>query len=369
MAADLFTRRSLLHTLALTPALLVSNSIAQATPLAYLSANAAGNGDFRLAALDAHGQLLREWPLPARGHGLAALPARRGVPRQAVVFARRPGFYALIVDLDGGNIVTRIDAAPGRHFEGHGIASPDGKLLYATESAHDDGRGLLGIYDLTQGARRIGELPTHGIGPHAVLALPGWRALIVANGGILTLPETGRDKLNIPEMRPSLAILSPTDGALLSLREPPADLRQLSIRHIALASDGGVAIALQYEGPADDPVPLVALAEPDGRPLRFLDPPETVRLRLKQYCGDVAMEASGQRFAVSGPRGGLITLWRRDGTFEGTVALADGCGLSPAVGETSGLIATSGFGEIRHLPDGAALARATRAWDNHLIPL
>jgi uncharacterized protein len=374
MVPQLVGRRTLLHTLALAPGLLAGagRALAEApaeTPIAYLAANSAGGTDFRLAALDAQGQLLREWSLPARGHGMTALPPTRDGRQQAVIFARRPGHYALIVNLNDGTIATRIDAVPGRHFEGHGIVSPDGTRLYATESAHDDGRGLLGIYDLTQNARRIGEMPTYGIGPHAVLALAGWTALVVANGGILTMPATGREKLNLADMQPSLAIIDPRDGTLLSLRAPPAELSQLSIRHIAIAPDGGVAIALQYEGPAEDTVPLVAIAEPDGSPLRFLDTPETVRMRLQQYCGDVAMDQAGQRFAVSGPRGGLITLWRRDGSFEGSVALADGCGLSPAKGEARGIVATSGYGDMLHLPDKAKLAHTPRAWDNHLIPV
>ena len=39
------------------------------------------------------------------------------------------------------------------------------------------GQGVLGIYDVSGGFTRIGEVPTHGVGPHEVLLSPDGRIL------------------------------------------------------------------------------------------------------------------------------------------------------------------------------------------------
>ena len=46
---------------------------------------------------------------------------------------------------------------------------------------------------------RVGEFPTHGVGPHELLLLGDGRTLAVANGGIETHPDFGRAKLNIAD--------------------------------------------------------------------------------------------------------------------------------------------------------------------------
>ena len=50
-------------------------------------------------------------------------------------------------------------------------------------------------------------MPSGGIGPHEILRLPGARLLAIANGGIHTRPDTGREKLNLDTMRPNLTLM------------------------------------------------------------------------------------------------------------------------------------------------------------------
>ena len=85
------------------------------------------------------------------------------------MFARRPSNWAAVVDRGTGRVRLVVTTPPERHFFGHGVFSPDGRLLYATENRAgiddpDAGAGVLGIYDAGAGYRRVGERPTHGSG-------------------------------------------------------------------------------------------------------------------------------------------------------------------------------------------------------------
>ena len=187
------------------------------------------------------------------------------------MFARRPGTFAAVFEPATGLVVRRFDTPPDRHFYGHGVFEPTGRVLVATENDTRRGQGVLGLYDAADGYRRIGELPAHGIGPHDIALLPDGRTLAVANGGILTLPETGRDKLNLDSMRPSLNRIELASGRLLDEGRLPDRLHRLSIRHLAQAEGGLIAAGLQWEGEPGDLVPLVAIDR--GHGLATLDAP------------------------------------------------------------------------------------------------
>ena len=129
-------------------------------------------------------------------------------------------------------------------------SSPTGRILFATENDITRGQGVLGLYDAADGYRRIGELPAHGIGPHDIALLPDGRTLAVANGGILTLPETGRAMLNLDSMQPSLNLIEAASGRLVEAQRLAPELHQLSIRHLAQAPDGLIAAGHAVGGPA-----------------------------------------------------------------------------------------------------------------------
>jgi uncharacterized protein len=69
---------------------------------AYLAAAKLADETFALHALSAQGRSLFHLPLPARGHAAAAHP----VDAVAVAFARRPGTYALVLDMARGACCT-----------------------------------------------------------------------------------------------------------------------------------------------------------------------------------------------------------------------------------------------------------------------
>jgi hypothetical protein len=336
----------------------------------YVSARADRAGGFYFAGVDAAGKRIFDVPLPGRGHGAAVHPR---LPL-AVAFARRPGRFALAVDWRRGRVTANFQAPDGRHFYGHGVFSADGRLLYACENDYEKRRGVVGIYETTRGFARLGELPTHGIGPHDLRLLADGNTLAVANGGIATHPDLPRLKLNIPTMAPSLALIDRRDGRLIAKQALAHDFHQASIRHLDATRDGRIAVAMQYEGPRGDLVPLLAVSERGG-PLKAFDKPAGAIRALRQYCGSVAFDEPGAVIATSSPRGGVLEFWQAErGRHLFTAKIADGCGVAPA-GGPGRFLASSGRGGLFHIDVKARrVARlaagpgAGVAWDNHLIP-
>lgn len=62
----------------------------------------------------------------------------------------------------------------------------------STQNQYDSGRGVIGVYDVKDNYRLLETIPSHGIGSYEIKLLSEEKILVVANGGILTHPETGR---------------------------------------------------------------------------------------------------------------------------------------------------------------------------------
>ena len=275
------------------------------------------------------------------------------------------------MDLAGGRARATIEAATGRHFCGHGAYTGDGGVLCATEETAEGGRGLVGRYDPANGYRRIGESPSHGVGPHEMTMLADGRTLVVANGGIVTDADAPGVKLDRDRMRPSLALIDARDGRLLAEARLAEPLWRLSLRHLAVGRGDVIAVAAQDEGDVGDFLPLAATWR--GRAgLELLDAGPSVTSRMRGYCGAAAVDAGGSLLGVSCPRGGLAVFWDLQAArVVGTVDLPDGCGLaSDAVGE---FLLSSGRGGVlrvepathRITPLPASFVARAR-WDNHL---
>lgn len=321
-----------------------------------------------VALFDLDGRMLFRTSLPERGHDIAIRPGSR----QLIVFARRPGNWAAIINRDSGQVGQVIVTPPDRHFYGHGAFSADGTLLYATENNRTNSQGILGIYDATASYRRIGEMPSHGIGPHDLAFLPGYQHMVVANGGIKTQVETGREILNKDDMEPSLAIVDPKSGeALLSIDFGPK-LKGLSIRHIAVTPSGETVFGCQYTGDQDEMPALVGTLTPEGR-TRFLDMPEDDLTSMANYVGSVALDASSKIAAATSPIGNTIAWWDlTTGQYLGRRRMSDVCGIAPAPLEGV-FLATSGNSGVRLAPvakTDLALLGGTELdhwiWDNHV---
>nr|WP_145547967.1 DUF1513 domain-containing protein [Variovorax boronicumulans] len=261
----------------------------------------------------------RALDVPTRAHGLLA---EAGGTVLAV--ARRPGDW-LLRWRPGEAEPQTAWIEPDRAFNGHVVASGDGRRLYTTETDLETGAGLVGVRDAAT-LEKQEEWPTHGMDPHE-LVLDADGSMLVANGGIPTLPETGRLKIGLERMDASLVRLHTQGGALLGqwrLADP-----RLSLRHLAWGGADGrlLGIALQAEhddAAAKQAAPLLALF--DGKTLRTAAAP----LPLAGYGGDIAWANGG--FAVSTPKVDGFARWGADGRWQGFTALTEACALAAEPG-------------------------------------
>jgi hypothetical protein len=328
---------------------------------ALVSACRRADGAYALVLLSLDGRIVREIALSDRGHDIA-VDRGRGL---AVAFSRRPGTFAVAFSTAAGGDGPVVFAAAGeRTFSGHGVFAHDGRLLYATENDDSTGAGLIGIYD-TATWRRLGEMGTHGIDPHEAILLGDGRTLAVANGGI---EMSGREKLNIAAMQPSLVFLDVASGEMKALHRLPAQLNQLSIRHIAADASGQVWFGGQWEGAMLEAPELVGRAGVD-RPLRLIEAAQPMGAALKGYVGSVAISQDGRVLAAAAPRAGrTIFIDTAQGTVTAEMALPDGCGVAGLHGGMFAL--SSGHGDlIRDEPGQPPEFRTVltgTAFDNHL---
>lgn len=336
---------------------------ADRSDLLFASACKDARGVYGAVLFTEDGAILHRIALPERGHDIAFDP----VSGRAVAFARRPGNFAVAFDPTGATAPVTFTSQPGRHFYGHGVFSPDGRVLYSTENDFEAGAGMIGVYDASDGFAWLGEFPSFGIDPHEMLLMPDGRTLAVANGGIETHPDYGRAKLNLDRMQPSLVFIDRETGGLVERHVLPAGLRQLSIRHIAARDDATVIFGGQYEGPDGDLPPLVGRVQLGGG-ISLYAIPEPERAMFRNYIGSVAVSRDGARAAVSSPRGNVIAvLSSATGEILGRYELWDACGIAASA---EGFVATSGEGAAGPLdePQIPAFSDAI-TFDNHVEPI
>lgn len=310
------------------------------------------NGKYGVALLSEEGEVLHRYVLPERGHDVLFDPFSDRV----IAFARRPGTFAAVVSPSSGDEPMVFHAPEGRHFYGHGEFSHDGKLLYVTENDYDNARGAVGVYDATDDFRRIGEFDSGGVGPHDAILLPDGKTLLIANGGIETHPDYGRSKLNIPTMKPNLALLDLTSGHVTSTHALPPEMHKLSIRHLAISENGTGWFACQDQEEAFELMPLAGSITPDGD-LRLLEIPEEHLRMLRGYIGSIAVNDDAGSVLVTSPTGHTaLELDQRTGALKNASGIKDVCG---AVSDNAGYVLSSGAGIF-------AGHGTPVMWDNHI---
>lgn len=331
---------------------------------AYASAARQEDGSFALLLLSAAGEVLRRIPLSARGHDVAVDPPTG----RAVAFARRPGTFAIAFNLRDVSEPVIFTASEGRHFFGHGSFSRDGRLLYVSENHIAGARGVIGVYDVGAGYRRIGEHPSHGVGPHEIILLADGRTLAVANGGLDTAPEAGRENLNIGAMQPSLTFIDAGTGELRSRHALTGPLQRLSLRHIAADASGRVWFGGQWEGDLSEAPALIGSAALD-RDIQLIAADAAPAAALKGYIGSVAIGASGTIFGASAPKAGrIVYVDCGTGRVISQSPLRDACGITGEADQSFAV--SSGFGALRRETAAGSLIAETElagiAFDNHL---
>jgi len=310
---------------------------------------------YGVALLSERGEIVHREALPGRGHGFAAHP------RWLLAFARRPGLFAVAFDRTRASPPQAIAAASGRHFFGHGVFSADGRLLYAAENDFEAGRGVIGVYDAAAEFRRLGEFPSGGIDPHDMALLEGGKVLVVANGGILTHPQSGRAKLNLATMEPSVAFVRLPAGELLENQRLPAEMSRLSLRHMAIDGKGRAWVGAQWEGEQGRSPPLAFFFARGETPVAAGEPREGWAL-MRDYVGSVAASPDGALIAFSAPEANRALV------VDAATGRSAGWIEQPRLYAVAGKTGGAGFltasdrgsaGEISH----------PLAWDNHMLRL
>jgi len=350
-------------------AALLSNPSSKQTVLYSAAMNQAGQ--YFIAALSSEGALLFKTPLPARAHAITINPSKN----ELIVFARRPRHFLWVLNAKTGQIIHKRRSEENRPLYGHGVFSNDGKRLYVTANDLDHQRGVVMILDAGHDYRKVGEFSSGGIGSHELSLLSDGKTLVVANGGILTHPESGRSKLNLDTMTPALTYIDAQQGKVIGDYRLAPKYHQLSIRHLAVNQQDTVCFAMQYQGSRRHRFPLVGFHQGQSS-LQLAEAPEPVLSTMKNYCGSVCVDTSGRIFAVSSPKGNLITTWNAQGRFLSSQAINDGCGI--AAGTTANTFyLSSGVGEI-HRYQAAKKKNSLKQdelmasfkqyhWDNHLF--
>ena len=329
-----------------------------------------GNYTISAYAVGDKNRLLFSTQLPARAHDITI----RSTHNEIVVFARRPNDFMLVLDAHTGVIKQTI--TNDKPLFGHGVFTPDGKTLFTTENDFENKQGVIGVRDASNQYKKIAEFSSGGIGPHELHLLSDGKTLVVANGGILTHPDTGRSKLNLDTMRPALTYIDTQSNQVIDDYRLDQKHHHLSIRHLDVTQDDQVCFVMQYQGSRRHQVPLVGFHKGESQ-LQLAGIPSAILPKMKNYCGSVSADASGQTFAVSSPRGNLITLWNRKGDFIESFDLIDGCGV--AMNDKNGFFFSNGGGELhqyqtnkKHAEIGGVVKHAlissnkNHRWDNHL---
>lgn len=318
---------------------------------------------FQATLFDGNGTTMMDIPLPSRGHGMAT----SNVHNHLVVFTRRPGTFAIVVDLATNTVVQEIAASAERHFYGHGCFSQDGKFLYTTENDIESGKGVIGVRDVENNYTLIASHPSGGIGPHELAIMPDGETLAIANGGISTNPDLERVKLNLGTMAPSLVLLNRHNGQISATHKLAPELHQLSVRHMSVAPTGAIALALQYEGPKSHRMSLLATFNGEG--LTLVEAPETLTRAMRNYAGSITHDPSGQIIGMTSPRGDLVSFWdARTHTLLGQQSMRDVCGIAP--GDLPGEFILAGDSQTMKATPLSLRHSGTFAdtqWDNHML--
>ncbi|HIJ21841.1 MAG: DUF1513 domain-containing protein [Gammaproteobacteria bacterium] len=308
-----------------------------------------------------------------RGHGVAHHPRR---PGHTLLFGRRPGWWFAEVDLQQNVLTHKIAAPSGSHFTGHGCFSRDGSRLYTSENNFEaGGQAVVGIWESDQ-YRRIGAIRLKGgIGLHDLRLHPNGRWLIAAVGGLLTHPDRGREKLNLHSMHSYLLYLDRNSGDVV--QKVAVAEEKSSIRHLHVAPDGLVSVAIQLQRKVTGhqyTVPLMGTHRFGDAEIDLFDSNEEAHDEMQDYVGSTVISPLSRVVGYTSPRGNRASFWNIDTRkWLGSHAMTDVCGLGLSGNERYFILSNS-IGEVRYINSQTTkevrpLRRSypSMRWDNHML--
>lgn len=342
----------------------------KSTRVAYLAAAQSKLGEHSFKCFNHASELMTEYDIPSRGHGFTI--SQQG---HIAAIARRPADFCLILDRSGSKLI-EFSAQDGRHFYGHGVFDANGDYLYLTENDFEQARGVIGIYDAHNNYQQVGEFESYGVGPHMIQLDNTGNHLIVANGGIETHPNSGRKKLNLTSMQPSLVFIDLQSGELIRKAQFDSQYHKNSIRHFSVAADNTIYIGLQNEGD-DTSAALLAKLSPSSTMIKKLELTEIETTQLNNYVGDICLDQSQQFLVASSPYGDTLLIKSLVNNQHSQIEVTDVCALSKTTVDGQ-FVVSSGDGVIYLLKvrdaesmqtDLIAMANfaGEQHWDNHIF--
>ena len=307
------------------------------------------NNEFAVVGIDSQRQICWQTAMPERVHDILIQPNQESSNASAAhnngtdlhnriarnnsidvaVMGRRPSEWFWVLAADSGKLRYSIKAEANRHFYGHACYSLEGDLLYVTENNTSDFSGVIGIYDVASGYKKIGEFATQGIGPHEIVMHPDGKTLVIANGGIKT-ERASREELNIDSMQPSLVYLDRHEGKLIQQVYPAHN--QMSVRHLTMHSDGTVIIGIQFQGERHLNVPMVLthrLSQSEFTALQMDQTNPNGWHRFHHYIASVSVDSNRNLVCATSPIGGCAAVFDlNSGELIESVDLADCAGVA-----------------------------------------
>ena len=307
------------------------------------------NNEFAVVGIDSQRQICWQTAMPERVHDILIQPDQESSNASAAhdnrtdlhnriarnnsidvaVMGRRPSEWFWILAADSGKLKYSIKAEANRHFYGHACYSLEGDLLYVTENNTSDFSGVIGIYDVASGYKKIGEFATQGIGPHEIVMHPDGKTLVIANGGIKT-ERASREELNIDSMQPSLVYLDRHEGKLIQQVYPAHN--QMSVRHLTMHNDGTVIIGIQFQGERHLNVPMILthrLGQSEFTALQMDQTNPNGWHRFHHYIASVSVDSNRNLVCATSPIGGCAAVFDlNSGELIESVDLADCAGVA-----------------------------------------
>lgn len=244
--------------------------------------------------------VISDFSVPDEVHLAVMYPDNKSI----LVNSRKPGASLLKYSLSG-ELIAELKPLKDQHFEGHAIFSIDEKYLYVTASDFQQGSGKLlklNSHDLSL----VEMYDTGGIGPHELV----WQApniIAIANTGVLTHPDSGRDILNLESIQSNVVLFNTVNKTFD--HEWSVPLTGLSARHLDRMDNGDLVIGCQYKKEDKRP-PCVAFAS-KGEALRFADRQnEALHWDMKGYTASIKSIPNSNQALISNPRGHLLTQWQ-----------------------------------------------------------
>jgi hypothetical protein len=251
---------------------------------------------FNLCVLDLDNPKIPLTTIPMHffGHGIVPDPVN---PELVSVFEKH-GKGACEIDLKRSTVTRTIETSPNREFYGHGAYSPDGKLLYCTETiVEGDYQGVIAVRD-AKTHDYLGEFPSFGSSPHDCHLIDNGSTMVVTNGGGA-----------LDGIAPNVSYIDVHSESLIE--KVKFDAAHVNAGHLDITSSGELAVVSAQRGglPVKSPG---GISIRQGDVLHTLSEPAELVQRLYDESLSVCINEQNGIVGATTPDGNLLTFWNID---------------------------------------------------------